>query len=154
MAGSAKLSPERLADFVLEAKGAQLNNETADFITNVWVDYSLFAQAVAKGVNLSDSATIAAAMWPQITELKATLWHDSLMAQRIKITPESRRPRPTTRGDVRIFQHILVRSPATGTPEEKAAAKKTAQKAIAAVKAGAPFAQVASQVSQDAGQRP
>ena len=48
VAGSAKLSSERLADFVLEAKGAQLNNETADFITNVWVDYSLFAQAVAK----------------------------------------------------------------------------------------------------------
>ena len=33
VAGAAKLSPERLADFVLEAKGAQLNNETADFIT-------------------------------------------------------------------------------------------------------------------------
>ena len=41
VAGAAKLSPERLADFVLEAKGAQLNNETADFITNVWVDLSL-----------------------------------------------------------------------------------------------------------------
>ena len=150
VAGSAKLSPERLADFVLQAKGAQLNNETADFISNVWVDYSLFAQAVAKGVNLSDSATIAGAMWPQITELKATLWHDSLMARRIKITPESV-AEAYNAGDVRIFQHLLVRSPATGTPEEKAAARKTAQKAIAAVKAGAPFAQVASQVSQDPG---
>ena len=150
VAGSARLSPERLADFVGEAKGAQLNNETADFITNVWVDYSLFAQAVARGENLSDSATIAGAMWPQITELKATLWHDSLMAQRIKITPDAV-TQVYNAGDIRVVQHLLVRSAATATPEEKAAARKTAQKAIAAVKGGTPFAQVASQVSQDPG---
>jgi hypothetical protein len=148
--GSSRLSPERLADFVGEAKGAQLNSETADFITNVWVDYSLFAQAVAKGVVLTDSATIAGAMWPQITELKATLWHDSLMSQRIKITPDAVSQAYST-GDARIFQHILVRSSATATPEEKAAARKTAQKAVTAVKGGAPFSQVAAQVSQDPG---
>lgn len=150
VAGSAKLSPERLADFVLEAKGAQLNNETADFITNVWVDYSLFAQAIAKNQVLTDSATIAQAMWPQITELKATLWHDSLMAKRINVTPDAV-SQAYNGTDVRVFQHILVRSAAAGTPEEKAAAKKQAQKAIAAVKGGAPFAQVASQTSQDPG---
>ena len=150
VAGSAKLSPERLADFVLEAKGAQLNNETADFITNVWVDYSLFAQAIAKNQVLTDSATVAQAMWPQITELKATLWHDSLMAKRINVTPDAV-SQAYNGNDVRIFQHVLIRSSATATPEEKAAAKKQAQKAISAVKGGAPFAQVASQVSQDPG---
>ena len=150
VAGSAKLSPERLADFVLEAKGAQLNNETADFITNVWVDYSLFAQAIAKNQVLTDSATIAQAMWPQITELKATLWHDSLMAKRINVTPDAV-SQAYNGNDVRIFQHVLFRSSATATPEEKAAAKKQAQKAVSAVKGGAPFAQVASQVSQDPG---
>lgn len=150
IAGAAKLSPERLADFVLEAKGAQLNNETADFITNVWVDYSLFAQAVAKNQVLTDSATVAAAMWPQLTELKATLWHDSLMARRINITPDAV-SQAYNGNDVRVFQHLLVRSSATATPEEKAAAKKQAQKAIATVKGGTPFAQVASQVSQDPG---
>ncbi len=150
VAGSAKLSPERLADFVGEAKGAQLNTETADFIRNVWVDYSLFAQAVAKGESLTDSATIAGAMWPQIAELKATLWHDSLMAKRIKVTPDAV-TQAYNAGDVRIFQHLLVRSSTTATPEEKAAARKQAQKAIAAVKGGTSFAQVASQVSQDPG---
>ena len=149
-AGSARLSPERLADFVGEAKGAQLNSETADFIANVWVDYSLFAQAVAKGESLTDSATIAGAMWPQITELKATLWHDSLMAKRIKVTPDAV-TQAYNAGDVRLFQHLLVRSSATATPEEKAAARKQAQKAVATIKGGAPFAQVASQVSQDPG---
>ena len=150
VAGSAKLSPERLADFVLEAKGAQLNNETADFITNVWVDYSLFAQAIAKNQVLTDSATIAQAMWPQITELKATLWHDSLMAKRINVTPDAV-GQAYNGNDVRIFQHVLIRSSATATPEEKAVAKKQAQKAVSAVKGGAPFAQVASQMSQDPG---
>lgn len=150
VAGSAKLSPERLADFVGEAKGAQLNNETADFITNVWVDFSLFAQAVARNENLTDSATIAAAMWPQITELKATSWHDSLMAKRVSVTPDAV-SKAYDAGDVRVFQHILVRQSATATPEEKAAARKQAQQALAAVKGGAPFAQVASQLSQDPG---
>ena len=87
----------------------QLNNETADFITNVWVDYSLFAQAIAKNQVLTDSATIAQAMWPQITELKATLWHDSLMAKRINVTPDAV-SQAYNGSDVRIFQHILVRS--------------------------------------------
>jgi hypothetical protein len=147
---AARLSPERLADFVLEAKGAQLNNETADFITNVWVDYSLFAQAIAKDQVLTDSATVAQAMWPQITELKATLWHDSLMARRINVTPDAV-SQAYNGTDVRIFQHVLIRSGATATPEEKAAAKKQAQKAIAAVKGGAPFSQVAAQASGDPG---
>lgn len=150
VAGSAKLSSDRLADFVGEAKGAQLNSETADFITNVWVDYSLFAQAVAKGENLTDSATVAAAMWPQITELKATLWHDSLMAQRIKVTPEGVN-QLYNGNDVRLFQHVLVRAAATATPEEKAAARKQAQRVVAQVKGGAPFSQVAAQASQDPG---
>jgi hypothetical protein len=150
VAGSARLSSERLADYVGEAKGAQLNSETADFITNVWVDYSLFAQAVARGENLTDSATVAAAMWPQITELKATLWHDSLMSKRINITPDGV-SQAYNGNDVRIFQHILVRASATGTPEEKAAARKQAQKAIATVKGGVPFSQVAPQVSSDQG---
>lgn len=150
IAGSAKLTPERLAGFVGEAKGAQLNNETADFITNVWVDFALFAQAVAKNENLTDSATIAAAMWPQITELKATSWHDSLMAKRVSVTPDAV-SKAYDAGDVRIFQHILIHQSATATPEEKAAARKQAQKAVAAVKGGTPFAQVASQMSQDPG---
>jgi hypothetical protein len=114
------------------------------------VDYSLFAQAVAKNQVLTDSATVAAAMWPQITELKATLWHDSLMARRIKVTPDAV-SQAYNGNDVRVFQHLLVRSSATATPEEKAAAKKQARKAIATVKGGTPFAQVASQVSQDPG---
>lgn len=149
-AESSKLTSERLAEYLGEAKGAQLNTETADFITNVWVDYSLFAQAVASGEKLADSTTIAEAMWPQITELKATIWHDSLMAQRIKITPESI-SQLYDAGDIRVIQHLLIRQSASATPEEKAAAQKQAQKAIAAVKAGTPFAQVASQVSQDPG---
>ncbi len=148
--GSTKLSPERLADFLGEAKGAQLNSETADFITNVWVDYTLFAQAVARGDVLTDSATVAGAMWPQITELKATLWHDSLMAKRTVVGPDAV-AQAYNAGDVRVFQHLLIRSSETGTPEEKGAAQAQARKAIAAVKGGTSFAQVATQMSQDPG---
>jgi hypothetical protein len=148
--GAAKLSPERLADFVLEAKGAQLNNETADFITNVWVDYSLFAQAIAKNQVLTDSATIAQAMWPQITELKATLWHDSLMAKRINVTPDAV-SQAYNGSDVRIFQHVLVRSAATAHPRGEGRREEAGPEGGRHGEGRGAVRQVASQASQDPG---
>ena len=53
-----------------------------DFVANLWVDYALFAQAVAAGKLPTDSASVAEAVWPEIAELKGTHWHDTLMARR------------------------------------------------------------------------
>ena len=58
-------------------KGVKINRETADFVANVWVDYALFAQAVAEGKLPVDSASVAQAVWPEISELKGTHWHDT-----------------------------------------------------------------------------
>ena len=68
-AGALTLSAERLATLLAEGKNVQLNRETADFVANLWVDYALYAQAMAKSDSLSDSATVAAAMWPQLLSL-------------------------------------------------------------------------------------
>ena len=49
---------------------------------NVWVDHTLFAQALASGRDLADSATAAQVLWPEMAELGGTRWHDTLMARR------------------------------------------------------------------------
>ena len=49
------------------------------------MDYALFGQAVAQGKLPVDSASVAEAVWPEISELKGTHWHDTLMAHRAPV---------------------------------------------------------------------
>ena len=77
-AAGQQLPSQRLAQILSSGgKGVKINRETADFIANVWVDYALFAQAVAEDKLPLDSASIAEAVWPEISELKGTHWHDT-----------------------------------------------------------------------------
>jgi hypothetical protein len=69
-AGSRKLTPERLAQIMTSGKGIKPDREVAKFVANVWVDYTLFGQAVANGKLPLDSTNIARAVWPQLAELK------------------------------------------------------------------------------------
>lgn len=148
--GDAHLSAEQLAAFLGAGKGVRLNEESADFISNVWVDYTTFARAAASGAKLTDSATIAEAMWPQLTEMKATVWHDTLMGRRLKIDAADVQA-AFDKGDNRLFQHILFRVTPGGTPEEKSTARKQAQGALASLKGGASFGALAAKASQDPG---
>jgi hypothetical protein len=151
-AGTLTLSSERLANLLAEGKNVQLNRETSDFVANLWVDYALFAQALAKGDSLTDSATVAAAMWPQLTEMRATHWHDSLMAGRSEITPEMTAAVYNGK-DVRVLQHILVNFQANATPEDKATARRRADELLARAKRGDNFGQLAAQFSGDPGSK-
>lgn len=148
--GNASLSAEQLAKFLSTAKGTQLNEESADFITNVWVDYTVFAQAAARGDSLADSATVAQAMWPQITELKATIWHDTLLGRRLQISDADVLAQ-YDKGENRLFQHMLWRLEPGATPEQKAGARRQATAGLAKVKGGANFAELAKKESQDPG---
>jgi hypothetical protein len=148
--GGTTLSAEQLASFLATAKGTQLNEESADFITNVWVDYTLFAQAAAKGDNLADSALIAEAMWPQLTELKATIWHDTLLNRRLNISDADIQA-AYDKGENRLFQHVLWRIAPGGPPEARSAARRQATTGLGTLKRGANFAEFAGRESQDPG---
>jgi hypothetical protein len=155
-AGTLTLPAERLAKLLAGGKNVQLNRQTADFVANLWVDYALFAQAVARGDSLRDSVTVAAAMWPQLTELRAAHWHDSLMARRGGASAAALDSIYTS-GDIRLLQHILVAPPPSErgqpTPEARAQARRTAEKVLAAAHGGENFASLASQASLDPGSR-
>ena len=106
-------------DSELRREGASSSTrETADFVTNVWVDYALFAQAVAHGKLPLDSASVAEAVWPEIAELKGTHWHDTLMAHRASISRRGGGQRLQST-DVRVLQHILFGARPNATPTQR-----------------------------------
>jgi peptidyl-prolyl cis-trans isomerase D len=151
-AGGQRLPPERLAQIMSSGKGIQPNRDAANFVGNVWIDYTLFGQAVANGKLPLDSASIAQAVWPQVAELKGNHWHDSLMARRSSIPPTA--ADSVYRGnEVRVLQHILYRVQPNAVPEVRNVARKKAEGTLARLKRGADFGQLASQLSEDPGSR-
>lgn len=151
-AGALKLPSDTLARILAGPRGLRLTKDAATFVTNLWVDYALFAQASSSGKLPSDSASAAKALWPEVAELRTQHWHDSLVA---------RRPQPPSNAvdsiyngnEIRVFQHILIGAPQNATPQQKAAARKKADATLAKIRKGADFGQLASQLSDDPGSK-
>lgn len=149
-AGDLSLSTARLGQILAGPKGAQLNREASEYVANLWTDYALFAQAVARHKLPADSATIAEALWPQVAEMRSAHWWDTLLARRTHLTPAAA-DSIYNGNDVRLFQHILLRVDPNAVPEERAAARKKAEGFLAKVNSGTDFGTLASQVSEDPG---
>ena len=133
-AGSQKLTSERLAQILSSGKGIKPTQETANFVSNVWVDYALFAQAAADGKLPFDSAGMAQVVWPEIAELRGSHWHDTLMARRSNFPPGAA-DSVYNANQVRLLQHILFRVDPNAVPEVRNAARKKASSALARVQA-------------------
>jgi PPIC-type PPIASE domain len=146
------LTTDRLAEMMGRAKGAQMTRETADFMTSVWTDYTLFAQAVAAGKIEMDSAALSEVLWPEIAEAKGAHWYDTLVTRRTKLAPTV--ADSVYRADsVRVLQHILFTAQPTATAEERTTARRSAERTLAQVRGGANFGLLASQLSGDPGSR-
>jgi hypothetical protein len=88
----------------------------------MWVDHTIFAQALAAGRDLTDSATAAQVLWPELSELKAGRFHDSLVAARVPITDQVA-DSIYAADEVRLLQHILIRLAPNAEPPAKAEAR-------------------------------
>jgi hypothetical protein len=151
-AGGQQLTPQRLSQIMTGGKGMRANRDAAAFITNVWVDYALFTNAVAEGKLPRDSASMAQALWPELAELRGNHWHDTLMARRSHFSPGAA-DSTYDANKVRVLQHILFRVPQNATPAVKSAARKKAEGTLARIKRGAEFGRLASEVSEDPGSK-
>jgi hypothetical protein len=149
-AAGQELTTEKLATFLTSNKNTKSNltPEAVDFVANLWVDYTLYAQALATNKLTKDSSLVAEAMWPMIAERQATQWRDSLVARRVKVTDASI-DSAYKAGGMRVGQHILIRVDSGATPAQKAAAKKTADGLLAKIKSGSSFGALAIANSQD-----
>ena len=151
------LTVERLAGWAGQSKQVPLDPMTLNRVSRYWVEYSLFAEALAAGKNLRDSATAATAMWPVVSRLKWQRFHDRIVAGH-DLTPQQVDSAYQT-GPYRVFQHILFRvlpAPGSKTTDGNALIRIDAQKRRQAEQllpqartAGARFAQLASRYSED-----
>ncbi len=151
-AGGQQLTSERLAQVLSSAKGVKPSHEAGTFISNVWIDYALFAQAAAGGKLPFDSAGIAQVVWPEMAELQGSHWHDTLMARRSSFAPGAADSVYQT-DQVRVLQHILFRVPPNAVPEVRNVSRKKADGTLARLRRGADFSTLAAQLSEDPGSR-
>src|SRR6184192_283790 len=100
------LSVERLAGWAGSGKQVPRDPQSLSRLAHVWVDYALLGQALAAGKTLRDSATMVAAMWPLVSQLKWEHFHERLVTRADLSTQQV--DSAYRAGDVRIFQHILL----------------------------------------------
>ncbi|TFG49131.1 MAG: hypothetical protein E4H38_05415 [Gemmatimonadales bacterium] len=146
------LKAARLAELMSKIKGFPVSREAAEFLANMWVDHTIFAQALAAGRDLGDSATAAKVLWPELAELRATRFHDSLVAGRVPITDQVA-DSLYGKGEVRLLQHILIRLEPNAEPPAREAARRKAEQTLGRLKGGADFTRLAGELSDDPGSR-
>ena len=152
-AGDRTLTVERLADLAANGKQVPLDPIALDRLSHVWVDYSLFAQSLATGHDLRDSATMAEAMWPLVSQLKWERFHDRLIVPRTHLNAAQVDSAYRT-GEARLFQHILFQVPPSAAPPVDAQKRRQADQVLLQAKAaGARFGQLAARYSEDPGSK-
>ncbi|HXF96864.1 MAG TPA: peptidylprolyl isomerase, partial [Gemmatimonadales bacterium] len=153
-AGGETLSTERLAELVAHAKRIPINQGTVSSLAYVWVDYALFATALARNEPLTDSATVLAAAWPLVAQRKWEKFHDRLSAGRILLSG-AQVDSAFAAGGARAFQHILVRVPANSGAEVEEQKRRQIEGLLRQIRArnGANFGQLARQHSDDPGSK-
>jgi peptidyl-prolyl cis-trans isomerase D len=147
------LSVERLATLTGGSKQVPIDPLTLGRLSQAWVDYALFVQAVAAGQDLRDSATVTAAMWPLVAQLKLERLHDRLVATRATLSA-AQVDSAYQKGDTRLLQHILFQVPPSAAPAVDAQKRRQAEQVLAQARsAGRGFAQLAARYSEDPGSK-
>jgi hypothetical protein len=148
------LTVERMAELSARVKGMPLQVENVQRLAGVWVDYTLFGLALARGDSLADSTTVLAAMWPLVSQLKWDHFHERLTASHAAFNgPQV--DSAYRRGDVRVFQHILLQVPPSAAPtvaQQKETQAKSLLSRIHAARGGN-FSALARQYSDDPGSK-
>jgi hypothetical protein len=147
-AAGQELSTERVVDILTQVKGLQPNPQAAEFVASLWVDYTLFAQAVADGSIATDSAAIAEAMWVDVAEFTAGHWIDTLVARRANVTPEAV-DSAFNADDVRVLQHVLISVEGSAPEVVRVAARQKVDEILADARGGADFGALALEFSGD-----
>jgi hypothetical protein len=148
-AGEARLSPDQLATWMKRSPSGTPDQGVAGFVALAWVDYSLLAQAAAK-TSLTDSATAAAALAPDLMLVPMRRWHDTLVSRRPRVADD----RPDSLyadNDLRVFQHIFLRISDPQDVRANTVVRERAESLMVQARApGADFAALARQHSEDA----
>jgi peptidyl-prolyl cis-trans isomerase D len=147
------LTVERMAEWAGTGKQVPLDPLALSRLAHVWVDYALLAQTLAAGQDLRDSATMAASMWPLVSQLKWEHFHDRLTSKGSNFAPQQV-DSAYQAGQVRLFQHILLQVPPNANPTVDAQKRRQAEQLLPQARtSGARFGQLAGQYSDDNGSK-
>src|SRR5258708_36205802 len=121
----------------------------------VGVEKTVFGEEVGGGNTLTDTATVAAAMWPAVSQLRWEHLHERLIAKDTTLTA-AQIDSAYNAGDSRIFQHILITVPTSASPDVERQKRAQIERLLpqASARAGAAFGQIAAQYSEDPGSKP
>jgi hypothetical protein len=147
------LSVERLAEIAARVKGMPLQPTSLRQLAATYVNFTLFAMAMADGESLTDTSVVARAMWPVVSQMKFYHFHDRLTASH----------QPTDRqvdslynaGELRAFQHLLIAVPQSAAPpviQQKQAQVNALWRGLVTT-GGTNFAAVARRSSEDPGSK-
>jgi len=142
------LTVDRLAGWAGVNRDLPLDPQTLGRVSHAWVDYTLFAEALAGGKDLHDSATAAATMWPLVSQIKWQKLHNRITA-RESLTPQQVDSAYQT-GQVRVFQHILFQVPQNAADSIDNRKHRQAEQLLPQARAaGVRFSQLAVRYSED-----
>jgi len=147
-----ELTAEQLGDWLSRIRGLNINADAAEFLANVWLDYTLIAEAVAQGTLPEDSASVAAVMWPDVAEIKADRWYDHLVTSRNPLT-EASADSVYNSDSIRIFQHVLFSIAPSASEAVRQATRADARGVLNQARRGGNFAALAAEYSADPGSR-
>jgi hypothetical protein len=100
------LTVDRLAELASRVKGMPLQQANLSRLAGAYVDFTLFAVALAEGESLDDTSVVAHAMWPSVSQLKLEHFLERLNTSQ---APSDRQIDSIyAAGELRAFTHILL----------------------------------------------
>jgi hypothetical protein len=149
--GSSVLTPARLAELVGKSP-LPMDKETLRAVAELWTDYHQMGLAAARNDTLSDNATIEAAMWQGISQLRAKKLYEQV-SKNWDTTSKVSNDQRYADGEVLAARHVLIAVPQNATPEQRDGMRLKAEKIRGAITA-ANFAATAERESDDPGSKP
>ncbi len=130
-----ELTVDRLAEISAQGRAVLLQDDVIERVAGLWVDYILFAQKLADGDSLLDSATVTRAMWGEVRQTIVDRLHDDLVDDGVTLTAEFV-DSAYQAGDHRIIHHILFRTLPDMTAPDRSAQKVKATRLRQGVSSG------------------
>ncbi|MBI3789600.1 MAG: peptidyl-prolyl cis-trans isomerase [Gemmatimonadetes bacterium] len=146
-AAGARITGAQFEHLLATAKSGSVQSNAA-FYTSTWIDYALLAAAERDRWALDDSATVDAAIWPDVA-LSVVRQRRERLAVARQTAPKAVLDSLYQSDSLRVFQHVMIRVRLDAPDSIAAAARRRLEVAAERVAKGEPFAKVARELSED-----